>query len=327
VPTVRKAEDPVSGNDQGQGEAKRISMTQPVRGSQLSQFPSNSTDSLLQQTQPPIQTSPTMNKISVPNRLHTQTKLQQPNSSASQIAKFSSLNTVEMEDLDWNEALFQCDQLRESMSHQSFPQGPSNPNAPSLSFLQKDTPKLEQRSYDEAAEDEGHISGKLVDLGKNKLVTISMFNGKALIHLREYYRDQDDGLRKPTKKGIALAIDQWNELCSHIPLINSAIEQFDGHTSKRTSTHRDMFEQSTPSKKQYFRRDTTASTNVGPRNTNNGYPYLQKNERLTQDSITSKPRQNSRTPSTNENSNSYSNRNNGNGNRASFPFHVANDID
>jgi hypothetical protein len=108
-------------------------------------------------------------------------------------------------------------------------------------------------------DDEPHIQGKLVDLGKNKLVTLAPFGGKVLVHLREYYRDSQDGLRKPTKKGITLTIEQWNELCSSIPIINSTIEQSGGPPLSKRSLQRKPVERYDEG----FENSTKLSSNNG----------------------------------------------------------------
>merc|ERR1719164_203820 len=50
-----------------------------------------------------------------------------------------------------------------------------------------------------------HLSGK-------KFVTVSPFNGKMLVGIREYY--EKDGKMLPGRKGISLTLDQWEKLAS-----------------------------------------------------------------------------------------------------------------
>lgn len=47
-------------------------------------------------------------------------------------------------------------------------------------------------------------------MGNKKRVTISEFKGKTYVNIREYY--EQDGKMLPSKKGISLAIEQWEEL-------------------------------------------------------------------------------------------------------------------
>lgn len=49
-------------------------------------------------------------------------------------------------------------------------------------------------------------------LGGKKKASVSMFKGKVLINIREYYEDKTTGEEKPGSKGIALTTEQWNAL-------------------------------------------------------------------------------------------------------------------
>lgn len=49
-------------------------------------------------------------------------------------------------------------------------------------------------------------------VGGRKKVTIGEFQGKKLVNIREFYEDKATGEEKPGSKGIALNIDQWNNL-------------------------------------------------------------------------------------------------------------------
>jgi len=73
--------------------------------------------------------------------------------------------------------------------------------------------------------DESHIVGKVVDLGSNKLVTVSPYQGKILIDIREYYRDRSSSQRRPGKKGIALNCQQFDELSRSIHRIQQHIDR------------------------------------------------------------------------------------------------------
>ncbi|CAJ0579722.1 unnamed protein product, partial [Mesorhabditis spiculigera] len=64
------------------------------------------------------------------------------------------------------------------------------------------------------------LNGKdAIDVGKNKFVSISEFNGKKFVDIREYYSDKATGEMKPGRKGIALSIDQFHIIKSNIDQI------------------------------------------------------------------------------------------------------------
>ena len=72
--------------------------------------------------------------------------------------------------------------------------------------------------------DEPHIPDKVLDLQHNKLVTVSTFNGRALVHFREYYQEKETGLRRPGKKGLALTRQQWNDVKVGMHRIDAALD-------------------------------------------------------------------------------------------------------
>ncbi|KAJ7218036.1 transcriptional Coactivator p15-domain-containing protein [Mycena pura] len=53
---------------------------------------------------------------------------------------------------------------------------------------------------------------KFIDLGKNKRATVRSFKGTTYVDIREFYAEKGSGELKPGKKGISLAVDQWEEL-------------------------------------------------------------------------------------------------------------------
>ena len=75
--------------------------------------------------------------------------------------------------------------------------------------------------------DEQRVSGQVLDLGRNKLVTVSEYRGMTLVHIREYYVDEA-GTRLPGKKGIALSAQQWQQLLAGQTRVQAAIEQRQG---------------------------------------------------------------------------------------------------
>jgi len=60
-----------------------------------------------------------------------------------------------------------------------------------------------------------------LDLGKKKRVTVRDFKGSTLIDIREYYGAGDE--EKPGKKGIALSVEQWQELSRNVSEIDALV--------------------------------------------------------------------------------------------------------
>ncbi|KAF2115310.1 transcriptional Coactivator p15-domain-containing protein [Lophiotrema nucula] len=96
-----------------------------------------------------------------------------------------------------------------------------------------DAPRKKGRVEEEEEEGGGAFVGKLekdddgnsfVALKSNGMrrVTVSEFKGKAMVSIREYWRNDAEKLL-PGKKGISLTIDQYNALVSSLPLIESAL--------------------------------------------------------------------------------------------------------
>lgn len=52
---------------------------------------------------------------------------------------------------------------------------------------------------------------------------MSVFKGSLLVHIREYYEDQ--GVEKPSSKGIALSVDQWKKLAEQVKEISAAVDE------------------------------------------------------------------------------------------------------
>jgi hypothetical protein len=63
----------------------------------------------------------------------------------------------------------------------------------------------------------------LKKLSKMRFVSVSEFRGKPLVNIREYY--ESNGKILPGKKGISLAIDQWEQLKKFIPKLDEAIKK------------------------------------------------------------------------------------------------------
>ncbi|KAJ8032372.1 Activated RNA polymerase II transcriptional coactivator p15 [Holothuria leucospilota] len=63
-----------------------------------------------------------------------------------------------------------------------------------------------------------------VSIGDDRYVTVSIFNGKLYIHIREFFFNQE-GRMLPTSKGIALTPQQWFQLGEIQHVIDEAIQE------------------------------------------------------------------------------------------------------
>ncbi|NWI68517.1 TCP4 polymerase, partial [Todus mexicanus] len=80
--------------------------------------------------------------------------------------------------------------------------------------------KVVEKPLGRGNEEEG-----MFQVGRTRFVRVSCFRGKVLVDIREFYTDTEGNL-KPGKKGIALSLDQWNQLKEIIPEIDAAVEKF-----------------------------------------------------------------------------------------------------
>ncbi|KAK6047674.1 transcriptional Coactivator p15 [Cooperia oncophora] len=53
---------------------------------------------------------------------------------------------------------------------------------------------------------------EMIELGSMRYVTVRNFRGKMLIDIREYYSDKTSGELRPSKKGISLSKEQYQNL-------------------------------------------------------------------------------------------------------------------
>lgn len=66
-----------------------------------------------------------------------------------------------------------------------------------------------------------------IDLGSNRFIQVSEFKGKALIQIREFYKDKSSQELKPGKKGIALSLEQYKKLKESLDEIDEKIKNFE----------------------------------------------------------------------------------------------------
>ncbi|KAL9037464.1 MAG: hypothetical protein Q9214_005693 [Letrouitia sp. 1 TL-2023] len=59
--------------------------------------------------------------------------------------------------------------------------------------------------------------------GKRR-VTVSEFNNKTMVNIREYYEDKSSGKMLPGKKGISLQVPQFAALISALPELEAALQ-------------------------------------------------------------------------------------------------------
>lgn len=61
------------------------------------------------------------------------------------------------------------------------------------------------------ANTDSQVEKEVCQLSSKRKVKLSSYQGRAMVHIREYYQ-ADDGSEQPTKKGIALTKEQWSKL-------------------------------------------------------------------------------------------------------------------
>merc|ERR1712142_1282159 len=78
--------------------------------------------------------------------------------------------------------------------------------------------KIASSSKDEPTEPE-----PTWNLSKDKLVKIRKFQGKVYVDIREYFMDKLSWEILPGKKGVSLGLDQYRNLKSIMPQLDSAV--------------------------------------------------------------------------------------------------------
>lgn len=71
-------------------------------------------------------------------------------------------------------------------------------------------------------------------LSRGKQVTVSSFNGRMLVDIRQYFKNLE-GATLPTKKGISLTIPQWRRLREAMDEIDSRAREGDEDASEPRS--------------------------------------------------------------------------------------------
>ncbi|ORY32549.1 transcriptional Coactivator p15-domain-containing protein [Naematelia encephala] len=61
------------------------------------------------------------------------------------------------------------------------------------------------------------------ELSEWRRVTVRKFGGKALVDIRQVYKDKATGQMKPAAKGLALTLEQWQMLKSNIDTVDELI--------------------------------------------------------------------------------------------------------
>ena len=66
-------------------------------------------------------------------------------------------------------------------------------------------------------------SEAVCEIGGNKRVTVSKYQGKPMVHVREYYQNKN-GEWAPGFKGLAFNREQWEMFVNHADEISAKIE-------------------------------------------------------------------------------------------------------
>lgn len=89
----------------------------------------------------------------------------------------------------------------------------------------------------EASEDTAEF-GRF-ELGSKKVVTVSSFNGRPLVDIREYYQDKATGESKPGRKGIALTEEIYRTLMELKPEIDASLKEAKLKSTKQARVEKD----------------------------------------------------------------------------------------
>ena len=92
-----------------------------------------------------------------------------------------------------------------------------------------ESPRMSDWSDEHDLPEKKHFNGESYwSLAKNdtKRLLVGMYRGKPVINIRTFFRDRGDapGVMRPSQKGIALQMDQWELIKEMIPVIDAEIE-------------------------------------------------------------------------------------------------------
>ena len=69
--------------------------------------------------------------------------------------------------------------------------------------------------------DENGDEEEKISLGQRRFVDVSKFRGQYYVNIREYYKEENT--LKPSKKGIALKVEEWEKLLELQPKVEERL--------------------------------------------------------------------------------------------------------
>lgn len=60
-----------------------------------------------------------------------------------------------------------------------------------------------------------------ISLGQRRFVDVTKFRGQLYVNIREYYKEEN--VLKPSKKGIALKVEEWRKLLDLQPRVEERL--------------------------------------------------------------------------------------------------------
>ena len=86
---------------------------------------------------------------------------------------------------------------------------------------------LEERKFRQIGDTYPPVEDKMFQLGdRHYFAVVKQFDGRTLVHITKFYVQINNNKQKiPTKYGIALTIDKWQELVRITPFLNETIIQ------------------------------------------------------------------------------------------------------
>lgn len=103
-----------------------------------------------------------------------------------------------------------------------------------------ETPRMSDWSEEREMPEKKHFNGETYwTIAKNdtKRLLVGQYRGKPVINIRTFYRDRSDapGVMRPSQKGIALQMDQWELIKDMIPVIDAEIEAIRDTSNRQRS--------------------------------------------------------------------------------------------